>query len=266
MTDVGTEAHELHELFERQQRRIAELEHRFDSLAKVVIPIGVALLHSVDFQELLEVILVRAMELCRADGGTLYLCDDDEHLRFAILRNQSLALAFGGSSGAPIPFAPLPLFDLQSGEPNRRNVATYAALTGHTVNIADAYAVSEGFEFSGTLAWDSQSGYRSTSFLTVPLKSGNGRVIGVLQLLNATDPHSGEVVPFDTGVEPIVESLSTLAAAALEVYMREEGLRREIRDLHVRIDQGKRQREVAAIADTDYFQDLQRRVRQLRQR
>jgi hypothetical protein len=257
--------HDTHSLIERQEQHIRELERRFDSLVKVVIPIGVTLLQSSDFGQLLEAILIEAKDLCRADGGTLYLRGDDDQLKFAIVRNDSLGLALGGTSGVAVPFSPLPLQDPKTGEPNRRNVATYAALTGQTVNIADAYR-AEGFEFSGTLAFDSQSGYRSTSFLTVPLKNSLGRVIGVLQLINAKDAETGAVIAFDAGVEPIVESLSTLAAAALEVYVREDRLRRQIRELRIEIDEGKRERQVSEIADTDYFQDLQRRARDLRRR
>lgn len=152
-----------------------------------------------------------------------------------------------------------------SGQPNEANVATYAAITGRLVNIADAYS-ADGFDFSGTVAFDHRTGYRSTSFLTVPLHGSSGSVIGVLQLINARDPQTGSVVTFDPGAETIVQSLSLLAAAALEVHMREESLRRQIRELHVRVDTEKRQRQVAAIAETDYFQDLQRRARELRQR
>jgi hypothetical protein len=255
---------DVHDQVERQQLRIAELERRFDALYQVVIPIGVALLHSRDFHELLEAILMRAMDLCHADGGTLYLRGEDDKLRFVLLRNLSLGLSLG-TSGAEVHFAPLPLYDPITDEPNHGNVATHVALTGTTVNIADAYR-TDGFEFSGTIAWDSQSGYRSTSFLTLPLANSEKRVIGVLQLINATDLATGKTVPFDPGVEPIVQSLSTLAAAALEVYAREEGLRRQIRELNVRIDDSRREREVAAITETDYFQELQRKARQLRQR
>lgn len=247
-----------------QEKRIAALELRFEAVVKAVIPIGVAMLGARDFHGLLEQILLEAKALCHADGGTLYLRTDADELRFVILRNDSLGLALGGPGAEPIPYPPLPLFDA-GGTPNERNVATWAALRAASVNIADAYA-AEGFEFSGTIAFDARTGYRSTSFLTVPLKSAEARVIGVLQLLNAQDPATGAIVPFDAGLVPVVESLSTLAGAALEVYAREDRLRQEIRDLHVQIDEAKRARQVAEIADSDYFQVLQRRARQLRDR
>jgi hypothetical protein len=247
-----------------QEARIAALEQRFEAVVKAVIPIGVAMLGARDFHALLEQILLEAKALCHADGGTLYLRTDDEQLRFVILRNDSLGLALGGPGAAPIPYPTLALFDAD-GAPNERNVATWTALRGTSVNIADAYAAA-GFELTGTIAFDAQTGYRSTSFLTVPLKSAQQRVIGVLQLLNAQDPATGAVVPFDAGLVPVVESLSALAAAALEVYAREDRLRQEIRALHVQIDEAKRARQVAEIADTDYFQVLQRKARQLRER
>ncbi len=247
------------------EARIEALEQRFEAIVKAVIPIGVTLLGARDFQALLEQILLEAKTLCRADGGTLYLRTDADELRFVIMRNDSLGISLGGSGGAAIPYPPLPMRDPASGAPNERNVATYAALSGESVNIADAYA-ADGFEFSGTIAFDQKTGYRSTSFLTVPLRNAQQRVIGVLQLLNAQDPATGAVVPFDPGLVPVVESLSALAAAALEVYAREDRLRQEIRVLHIQIDEAKRARQVAEIADTDYFQTLQQKARQLRER
>jgi hypothetical protein len=92
----------------------------------------------------------------------------------------------GGSSGNAVPFYPIPLHG-PDGKPNYTMIAAYAALTHKTVNVADAYT-EEGFDFSGTRNFDKRTGYRSTSFLTVPMKNHDGDIIGVLQLLNATDP------------------------------------------------------------------------------
>ncbi|MGB0670828.1 MAG: GAF and HD-GYP domain-containing protein, partial [Rhodospirillales bacterium] len=73
------------------------------------------------------------------------------------------------------------------------------------------------FDFSGTKKFDQGTGYRSKSFLTVPLKNHDREVIGVLQLLNATDPDSGDVVAFDRdNIQPLVEALSSQAAVALD--------------------------------------------------
>src|SRR5206468_10041352 len=100
----------------------------------------------------------------------------------------------GGTSGNPVPFYPIQLQD-KDGNPNYTMIAAYAALTHKTVNIADAYT-AEGFDFSGTRNFDKRTSYRSTSFLTVPMKNHEGEIIGVLQLLNATDAASGRVTSF----------------------------------------------------------------------
>jgi hypothetical protein len=100
----------------------------------------------------------------------------------------------GGTSGNPIPFPLLPL-RTESGEPNNSMVAAYAAIHQETVSIADAYQ-AEGFDFSGTRKFDERTGYRSQSFLTVPMKNHENAVIGVLQLINAIDPDSGKVTSF----------------------------------------------------------------------
>jgi HD-GYP domain-containing protein (c-di-GMP phosphodiesterase class II) len=93
-------------------------------------------------------------------------------------------------------------------------VAAHAALTGKTVNIADAYT-ADGFDFSGTRAFDSKTGYRSKSFLTVPMRNHEGEPIGVLQLLNAQDPRTGEIVAFSASDQRLAESLASQAAVAL---------------------------------------------------
>jgi pimeloyl-ACP methyl ester carboxylesterase len=141
---------------------------------------------------------------------------------------------------------------------------THATLTSQTIVIRDAYD-AEGFDFSGTRSFDQGTGYRSRSMLVVPLRDSINRVIGVIQLLNAQDPQTGEVIEFNNGMLQTVESLSSLASAALSVYDREQRLRQQIADLRIEIDTAKRQKAVAEITETDYFQSLSSRVRELRQ-
>nr|WP_201740767.1 HD family phosphohydrolase [Rhodoferax sp. TS-BS-61-7] len=176
--------------------------------------IGSALSKERDITRLLESILVAAKTITHADGGTLYrVTDDQQELRFEILRTDSLHIAMGGTSGKPINFPNLPLHDAQ-GQPNDSLVAAYAALHNQTVNIADAYT-EPNFDFSGTRQFDERTGYRSQSFLAVPMKDHEGDVIGVLQLINAKHPDTGAVVSFSSADQSLAESLASQAAIAI---------------------------------------------------
>jgi len=177
--------------------------------------IGIALSQEKNLDRLLEAILVAAKQITLADGGTLYRrrADTPDQLHFEIIRNDTLGIAMGGTTGAAIPFAPLPLRDA-AGRENLTMVAAYAALRGTSVAIADAYQ-AEGFDFSGTQAFDRRTGYRSQSFLTVPLKNHEDETIGVLQLINARDRTAGAIVPFSDTDRRLVESLASQAAVAL---------------------------------------------------
>ena len=174
--------------------------------------IGASLSAERDIDRLLEAILTAAKTITRADGGTLYRVAADDTLRFEIVRTSSLKYYLGGTTGTPVPFYPIQLH--KDGKPNHNMVAAYAALTGKSVNIADAY-VADGFDFSGTRAFDSKTGYRSKSFLTVPMRNHEREIIGVLQLINAQDPVSGEIVAFSASDQRLAESLASQAAIAL---------------------------------------------------
>ncbi len=178
--------------------------------------IGASLSGERHLEALLEKILLAAKSITRADGGTLYLMSEDKrHLHFQIVRNDTLKIAFGGTLGEPLPagFKDLPLHTAD-GAPNNSMVAAYAALTGQTINIADAYE-AEGFDFSGTRRFDQSTGYRSQSFLTVPMKNHENEVIGVLQLINALDRTNGHVTTFSPADRRLAESLASQAAIAL---------------------------------------------------
>ena len=173
--------------------------------------IGVALSAEKDINRLLETILLAAKTITNADGGTLYRVMDD-HLKFEIVLNDSLKIAMGGTTGNEVPFYPIPLHQPDGAE-NTSMVAAYAVLRDETVNIADAYT-AQGFDFSGTRNFDKKTGYRSTSFLTIPMKNHDAEIIGVLQLLNAQN-NDGQVMSFTLEDQRLAESLASQAAIAL---------------------------------------------------
>lgn len=185
----------------------------FSNLLEELTDIGIALSAQKDHRILLEMILLKAKELTNADGGTLYLRTNDDHLKFEIMITESLGIHKGGTSGEEIKFKPIALYD-EFGQANNHMVATWAVLSGETVNIEDAYTDAK-FDFSGTRAFDQQTGYRSRSFLTVPLTNHENSNIGVLQLLNAKDRETGAVKPFSELDQQVVESLASQAAVTI---------------------------------------------------
>lgn len=198
------------------EARKTQLDETRDKLARLV-DLGIAMSAERDSNRLMEMVLQGAKELTNADGGTLYIRSDDDKLQFQILRNDTLGVALGGTTGNEVTIPPVPMFDAD-GKPNHRNVVSYAVHAQQTVVIADAYDATN-FDFSGTRIFDERNGYRSKSFMTVPLKPRGGDVIGALQLINARPPHLDEVVPFSPDIQRFVEALAAQAATAL--YNRE---------------------------------------------
>lgn len=254
--DLGSLANSLNSMAESFAQRVNQL-----SLLNKVIPIGVSLSAEKDFNRLLESLVVEAQNFTNADAGTLYLVEEDK-LRFVILRNSSLNMKMGGTSGIPIAFKPVPMYNEDKTE-NRANVVSYAALTHQRTHIADAYK-AEGFDFSGTKTFDEQTRYHSKSFLTIPLENKEGRVIGVLQLINAKDTKTGETIPFAD--DNVLEALILLATAALDGYIREAALRNEIAQLRIEIDHSRRSKQVDEITDTKFFKDLKSRAQEMREK
>src|SRR5688572_28550519 len=129
-----------------------------------LIDIGIALSVERDSAKLMERILLEAKAFTNADAGTLYLNHEDRELTFQIVRNDTLNIALGGTSGGEIRFRPVPLVT-DTGKPNLHNVASFAAITGQVINVQDVYSDDDEWDFSGTKRFDDSIGYHSQSFL-----------------------------------------------------------------------------------------------------
>src|SRR5210317_1482160 len=167
---------------------MSELLDRINRLNEI----GIALSAETDTPRLLEIIMMGAKSLTHADGGSLYFLKEGE-LTFEIISNDTLDIQMVGTSGNDITFPPISLHI--DDEENHSNVVTHCVLTGKTINIEDAYN-EDGFDFSGTRSFDASTGYRTQSMLTFPLKDHEKQIIGVLQLINARDPVSDDVISF----------------------------------------------------------------------
>lgn len=199
-----------------------------------LIEIGIALSAEKDLDSLLKRILVEAKTMLNADAGTLYLVNQRNQLEFAIVLNDSLDLAPGGANGDSISLPEIPLVS-EDGRANMVNIAARAANTKQTLRIDDVYAGPD-IDSSGVKHFDRLNGYKSRSFLTVPLKNFADQSIGVLQLLNARS-ESGEFVSFSEASVPLIEALSSQASVAIEnrhLMDEQASLRRQ---LEVEVDE-----------------------------
>ncbi len=234
--------------------QIVAEKRRADDLLHGVIPIGVALTGERDEAKLLERILREARRFCGADGGVLYL-RDERRLVPVQIQVDSLEV---DSSRAEAGLEAESL-DVEGA----RTPVAEAALTGRSVAVDMTDDTASRYDLDRIRRFDEQRHYTTRSLVCLPLGK-KPDLVGVLQLWNASRPTDGRIIPFDPSIIEVLESLSLLAAAALEAYRRETELRREIRRLEIRIDEAKRKREVSEITETDYFRQLREKARELR--
>ena len=170
---------------------------------KRLLDVCIALSAERDREALLFRILDTAMDLTNCDGGTLYLLEADG-LHFCRMVTRSFGIRQGGVE-APITLPPVPL--------KQSHVCARAVLEGDLINVPDVKADTR-FDFSGAAKYDAMTGYSTRSMLVFPLTNDRGRIIGVLQLINALT-ESGEISSFPEEWEPLVNALASQAAISL---------------------------------------------------
>ena len=195
----------LNTLLSSVVEEVSAYAERLGGQIKKMSDIGRALSGVYDLNTLLEMIVDQARSFTNADAGTLYIVEDNT-LRFQIVQNDSLKIRMGGKSGETIPFPPVEL--------KETNVSAFVALKGVSVNIPDVYD-TDLFDFTGPKKFDQSIGYWSKSMLVVPMRNHDGDVIGVLQLLNATNPANNNVIAFSQDYENLSESLASQAAVSI---------------------------------------------------
>ncbi|MEM6995960.1 MAG: response regulator [Myxococcota bacterium] len=244
--------------------RIVAEKKRADDLIHGVIPIGVALSGERDEARILERTLQEARRFCGADGGSLLLVDRGDMFVVQLQcesMNRSLAPT---ATRPPTPSGGVPQRVKLKDTRSERRPEVIAAVTGETVSLDLTDGASE-YDLSSVRAFDRANRYTTRSVIFVPLRATAGSdVCGVLQLWNATRPTDGQTVPFSAAAVEMLQSLSSLAAAALGAYRRERELRQRIRRLEIKIDEKERHTEVAQITETDYFKQLRAKAQALR--
>ncbi len=191
-----------------------DIRKRLEALNKI----GVALSSETNLGRLLGLIVKEARNFTNADAGSLYLVDHDKNcLNFEVAQNDTLNKRADLKSETFKPYS-LPL--------TKNSIAGYVAITAENLNIADVYNLSPEVGFGFNRDFDIRNKYRTKSMLLVAMKDTEGKIIGVLQLINSTNSQ-GKVVSFDTKIESLVSSLASQAAVAI----KNAQLLKEIKDV-----------------------------------
>jgi class 3 adenylate cyclase/methyl-accepting chemotaxis protein len=203
----------------RDITREKEIDVMLQSTIDTLTRVGTALSAEHNLDKLLEMFVSEARKISYADGGTLYILKNNM-LHFEIVQNDSMGIRMGGTSSNPITMPPLPLEESW--------ISAYAALHKEVIYAADVYK-NQNFNFSGTRAYDSKTGYKTSAMLVIPLLDRSDNTVGVLQLINPRDPKTGAADEFTKTHTDIVYSLASQAAVAIENVRSQEKIERKNR-------------------------------------
>jgi len=171
-----------------------------------LVEIGLALTSERDVSALLGRILFEARRFTGAEAGTLYLVTPGGKLQFSVVQNDKLGhaeiLVGNGSKPVAIDISPTSIAGRVTG-------------TGTTLNIPDVHDLPESCGYRFDSSFDLKTGYCSRSMLVVPMKTPDGHIVGVIQLINARGPGSEEITTFPKAHEELVLCLASQAAVAL---------------------------------------------------
>jgi HD-GYP domain-containing protein (c-di-GMP phosphodiesterase class II) len=208
--DAAFENIELAERERSLRDELARTQREMEELNRI----GVALSSTRDINTLLNMILLKAREVTGADAGSLYLVEEagesERRLRIKLTQNDSMQFPFTEFT--------MPITE--------NSMAGYVALHGEVINLPDAYQIPPERPFQFNPKYDQDSGYRTRSMVTLPMKNAKGEVLGVLQLINAkanpqarlTDAKAAdrEVETFTERDVRLALSLGSQAAVAYE--------------------------------------------------
>lgn len=176
------------------------------SMLERIIALGTMMTELKDTDVLMESILTEARKLSNCDAGSIYKCENNE-LLFSYTQNDTQQKALPPGKKLLYSTFRMPI--------SENSIAGYVAYHNAILNIADVYAMDNTKPYAFNPAYDQKTGYRTGSMLTIPMPTASGKVIGVLQLINALDAE-GKVIPFHEEDVPFIRYFANTAAIALE--------------------------------------------------
>lgn len=162
--------------------------------------------HVRDLHSLLDTLLTETRRLVRADAGSIFLVEDGA-LKFSYVQNDTLFQADFLSNKYIYSSSVVPI--------DETSLAGFVAVNARSLVIDDVYSLPEGAPYTFNAKFDEISQYRTQSVLVVPLITGKKEVLGVLELINATDG-AGQVVAFTEYQKNFISLFAFYAGVAIE--------------------------------------------------
>jgi HD-GYP domain-containing protein (c-di-GMP phosphodiesterase class II) len=167
-----------------------------------------------DVDLLLERILLEARKVVRADAGSIYVVQKEKR-DGAIVSKLSVKYAQNDTIAKNLEPGQKLIYSVFSVEISDKTVSGYCAFTKKIVNVPDVYNISPDAPYSYNIGYDLMSGYKCTSTLAIPLQTPEGRLLGVIQIINAQD-EKGNIVAFSHDGEMLIAHFATSATLALQ--------------------------------------------------
>lgn len=173
-----------------------------------------------DLQDLKKLFLKTIM-LTDAEAGTLYSLKNNE-LHFLLMFNQKIT---GTSDMLSQQFPPVQLYNLRTGKENLRYISVYTALKNQCMNISNIKDFKDKVSLTlehvkqedvGPDVYQQKTGYKGKTFLSIPIQSDQGPVIGVLQLSNKLDKQSNKVQSFNSVDEELTINMAVLVSKHIQ--------------------------------------------------
>lgn len=173
-----------------------------------------------DVDVLLERILTETRKIVNADAGSIYIVEGN-NLKIKHAQNDTRLRALPPGSKLPYDFFSFPI--------DEKSIAGYVACTGISLNISDAYDIPEEKPYKFNRSSDIATDYRTRSMYAIALKSASGKILGVLQIINAQD-EKGNVISFDDDAELYINHFASNVTQALKnAYLTNNMVRRMLR-------------------------------------
>jgi len=168
-----------------------------------------------DLDLLLERILGEARKVVGADAGSIYTVVTEGEGGGLIVKKLAFKYTQNDTVQKTLPPGHKMIYSVFSVPIDSQSISGYCALTKTLINVPDMYHIPETAPYSFNYSFDRISGYKTVSTLTFPLLTADGKLLGVIQLINKMDSKEN-IIPFSKDDEFLLTHFAANATVTLQ--------------------------------------------------